>query len=297
MKENEASATAYAVMQGLLYIGKQNLYPGLVAAETIAAGTGILERSEEGRRRLKQLTSPVFRAMVPLMEFFMVPGLTLHYALRKRYIEACVRQAIEAGYTQCVNLGAGFDVLAWRLHKEHPEVNFIEIDHPATSAEKTPALEAMGIGENLKFLDVDFTTQTLLDRVGSMAEFQADRQTVFVCEGVISYLTEEEAGVLLKTLTNLCSAPTRLICTCVVEPSSPENNIGPFLDLYLAIKGESLKWRINPAEVTKFFSQNGFYVAEIASPQDMKSRFIAGALKGKLHLAEYSLVADAESRG
>lgn len=296
MKENKASATAYAVMQGLLHIGRQNRYPGLVSESTIETGTAIMAASAEGNRRLKQLSSPLFNKLVPVMEWMLVPGLTLHYALRKRYIEAAADTAIREGFTQVVNLGAGFDTLAWQLHLDHPDVNFIEIDHPATSAAKAPALRKMGdFGANLHMLEVDFTTQTLADRLGTMPGFEPDQRTLFICEGVISYLTEDEAEVLLRTLNALCTRPPRLVCTCVLPKGAPDDNPGPLLGLYLAIKGESLKWRIAPEQTRAFFESHDFKVLEIASPKDMKARFIAGPIKGTLHMSEYALIADGAS--
>jgi methyltransferase (TIGR00027 family) len=292
MKENEASATAYAVMQGLLHIGRANTYPGLVSAETMETGTKILSASPEGRRRIAQLSSPLMKAAVPLIEWATLPGLTLHYALRKRYIEAAVRAAMAEGVTQVVNLGAGFDTLAWRLHLAHPEVNFIEIDHPATSGVKAPALRQIGtMGDNLHLLEVDFTTQTLADRLGGLSGFKADRPTMFVCEGVITYLTRDEAGVLLQTLNDLCAVPPRLVCTCVVPAGSPDDNIGPFLGIYLKLKGEALKWRIAHEDVGPFFAEHNFDIDEIASPTVIKPRFIEGPLKGTLHRSEYGVIA------
>ena len=39
-----------------------------------------------------------------------------------------VLDAIEDGHTQIVNLGAGLDPLAARLHGDHPDLTFIELD-------------------------------------------------------------------------------------------------------------------------------------------------------------------------
>ncbi|MEQ1870931.1 MAG: class I SAM-dependent methyltransferase, partial [Vicinamibacterales bacterium] len=52
---------------------------------------------------------------------------------------------------------AGFDLLAWRLHRERPEVRFFELDHPATQAPKKRKLDAAG---NLTFLPVDLATDS-----------------------------------------------------------------------------------------------------------------------------------------
>lgn len=293
MKENEASATAYAVLQGLLFLGHQNRYPGLVSPLVMDVGSRILQHSEEGRRRLKQISSSLFATLVPVIERLTVPGLSLHYGLRKRFIEDATRAALAAGYSQVVNLGAGFDTLAWRLHSEFPEVNFIEIDHPATSAAKVPALTSISTpGENLHFLEVDFTKQTLSERLGNFAGFDKGRKTAFICEGVISYLTDAQARQLLQTLTELSPQACRFIGTCVVPMGTEDDNTGPLLNLYLSIKGEGLKWRIDPQEVSGFFQSEGYDVRGVISTKEMKDQFLTAPLQGILHRAEYGVIAD-----
>jgi len=52
----------------------------------------------------------------------MIPGLMIHYVLRKNAIEKFTRNAIQEGAEQIVNLGAGFDSLLYRLAHELPGV-------------------------------------------------------------------------------------------------------------------------------------------------------------------------------
>ncbi len=292
MKENEASATAYAVLQGLLFLGRQNRYPGLVSDEVMDVGCKILQHSAEGQRRLKQISSSLFATLVPVIERLTVPGLSLHYGLRKRFIEDATRAVLADGYTQVVNLGAGFDTLAWRLHLEFPDINFIEIDHPATSAAKVPALASISKpGENLHFLEVDFTKQTLSERLGNFKGFHKDRKTAFICEGVISYLTAEQARELLRTLRELSPQGCRFIGTCVVPMGTVDDNTGPLLNLYLSIKGEGLKWRIAPEEVGSFFTNEDYEILGVIPTKEMKEKFLSSPLQGILHRAEYGVIA------
>ena len=294
MKENEASATAYTVLQGLLYVAGQPRYAGLVPDDAVLAGQQILGSTEEGRKRLRQIDSPLFRTAVPLMETLMVPGLTLHYALRKRFIEDTTRAALADGVTQVINLGAGFDTLVWRLHEAFPDVNFIEIDHPATNAAKASALmEKAATHPRLHMLAVDFTTQTLEDRLGSFEGFDRDRPTLYICEGVMTYLTVPQVTELLRTLTALSEQPPRLVCTCVEPMEAPENNTGPLLGMYLRIKGEAINWRIRHQDVTAFFAERGFSVDEVVTYRSFKERYLAGRDHGTVHGGEYGVIAHA----
>ncbi|MEC9404084.1 MAG: class I SAM-dependent methyltransferase [Pseudomonadota bacterium] len=296
MKENEASATAYAVLQGLLYVGRKPRYKGLVADDVLTAGQTILAATEEGRKRLRQLDSALFRTIVPLMETLLVPGLTLHYALRKRFIEDAVLSAIEAeGVTQVVNLGAGFDTLAWRLHERFPEVNFIEIDHPATGAAKAQALgERMAAAEKLHQLSVDFTRQTLAARLGGFSGFQPERTTLYICEGVMAYLTEEQVTEMLETLVTLSQgAAPWLVCTCVEPLEAPENNTGPLLGTYLRMKGESIHWRIAHGTIKGFLADRGYEMMDLGTVTEFKTRYLSGIDHGVTHGGEYGVLARA----
>src|ERR1051325_4074894 len=56
-------------------------------------------------------------------------------ALRTTAIDTAVRDAIAAGATQLVILGAGYDGRAWRM-SELADVKVFEVDHPATQGDK-----------------------------------------------------------------------------------------------------------------------------------------------------------------
>ncbi|HYM48888.1 MAG TPA: class I SAM-dependent methyltransferase, partial [Burkholderiaceae bacterium] len=74
--------------------------------------------------RLTRTQSPSFRQVLSALEYLTVPGMALHYAVRKLAIEDFVRAGIKAGKQQVVVLAAGFDTLAQRLHQEFSQVRF-----------------------------------------------------------------------------------------------------------------------------------------------------------------------------
>ena len=64
---------------------------------------------------------------------WMLPGQFEAFGHRKAFFEGQVRDAIDAGAKQVLVLGAGYDMIGWRLAPEFPDVQFFEIDHPATA--------------------------------------------------------------------------------------------------------------------------------------------------------------------
>ncbi|WP_375562641.1 class I SAM-dependent methyltransferase [Bernardetia sp. OM2101] len=290
MKEDKASSTAYTVLQGQLLSAINPAYKGLVSEETVIVGKQILNASAEGRKRLKQLNSKVTRFFAPLVEKILMPGITLHYVLRKQFIEDATCEGIKNGATQVVNLGAGFDTLAWRLHKKHPEVNFIEIDHPATNKQKAKALFDKS-PTNLHLLPVDLSQEDTGKTLKNFPSFDSNRKTIFICEGVLMYLTESEVVSLFNTLKNVTNQPINFIFTCVEPIDSPNNNVGVLLRIYLKFKSEPLKWLLEQKNMKAFLDKQNYEINDIAATNQLKKRYLKNIKHGELHHGEYLVFA------
>ena len=298
MKENTASSTAYTVLQGLVYIAKCTSHSYLVPDDMRRLGECVLSASEEGRARLSALEKPTIRLKTGIREFIFLPGITLHYILRKRCIEEKTREAIAAGVTQVISLGAGFDSLAFRLSCEFPEVNFIEIDHPDTQKFKADAFdhaaEAQSGLANVKYLSVDFTHQNIEDRLLSFDPFDRSRPTLFISEGVTMYLTEDEVIHMFASIRNLSGAGTRFVFTAVEPRESPRNNTRLALFLYLKLIGEPIKWSMEGPLLPAFLEKQGCKLDAIDATDDFKKRYMAPGRHPRLHYGEYVAVAHFE---
>ena len=86
----------------------------------------------------------------------------LFIAVRTRFAEDALAEAIENGVRQLVVLGAGLDTYAYRSRTSHP-VRIFEVDHPATQAWKRQRLaeESILVPETLTFAPIDFERETL----------------------------------------------------------------------------------------------------------------------------------------
>lgn len=76
---------------------------------------------------------------------------------------------LKAVVRQAVNLGAGFDSRAYRLHQASPDVRLIEIDLADISILKRHHVESV-LGKNpdwITFVPIDFNTQTLDEVLGN----------------------------------------------------------------------------------------------------------------------------------
>ena len=116
MKEDQASATAYSVLMGIVSVGRLPGMESVVSANALAEAEAMLsatnrEQNRKPRRRLNLVDNPATNRILDVAEHLLIPGMKLQYAIRKRYIEKQVRHAITYGATQVINVGAGFDEL------------------------------------------------------------------------------------------------------------------------------------------------------------------------------------------
>jgi methyltransferase (TIGR00027 family) len=190
-----------------------------------------------------------------------------HYLLRKRWIEAQCRLALQQGVTRVIVMGAGLDTLALRLAPEFPGVEWVEIDHPATQAFKREGLIHVGLPlpANLTLLSVDLSTSPL-----PTALMQDTRATLVVIEGVLMYLHEAEVAALLRDqIRVLSTAPVQLIFSHMVHWPQGRAGFRPsswWVDRWLAWRAEPFQWTMAPQAIVPWLQDLGFEVLQQAEP-------------------------------
>src|SRR5258708_2790911 len=120
MRDNQASSTATLIARSLVLVARDPRHARLVSAIAITTSLACLEA-----QRLNAgwwwgaCARPWFRRAQAWLERLTLPGITLHYALRKRRIAEAVEAAMAGGARQLVVLAAGFDALARRTALRH----------------------------------------------------------------------------------------------------------------------------------------------------------------------------------
>ena len=128
MREDRPSSTATLIAAASVFLDGDPQVRGLVPAGAAALCRRFISSFPMPTRAvIGALCHPALRWLARLAERSTVPGLMLHFMLRKRMIEAAVTEAVFRGASQVVVIGAGFDTLALRLHRSHSAVTFIEI--------------------------------------------------------------------------------------------------------------------------------------------------------------------------
>lgn len=103
---------------------------------------------------------------------------------------------------QVVLLASGLDTRAYRCHW-HPETEVYELDYPEVLSYKAAILETKIPSCNYHLIPADLTQpwkEKLLE-----AGYQPESPSVWLIEGLLMYLLEEQVHVLLGTVSNLSS--------------------------------------------------------------------------------------------
>lgn len=313
MKADNPSATAYLIATSTLFVAADpdagRLIPARAAelSASFIAARSHLARLAQGALRHKRV-----RPFVSAIERLTIPGIQLHYALRKLYLEETARAALahsdHGGIRQIVIFGAGYDTLALRLHETFPTAQFIETDHPATQRRKTHALAAHNDSRlqrpqttNLHFLPVDLTRQQLAATLANFKGYRADAPTLFIAEGLLMYLSQAEVDTLFQTIRESSGAQSRVAFTFMEPQANGRVNFrtrSRAVDAWLNWRGEVFKWGIERTALPLYLRERGFSVREIATDETLRQRYLEPKALAHLPLAtgEYVCVADLDEK-
>ena len=268
MQNDQDSRTALLIAASLVLLDRDPKYSGLISSTSADFCGSVLEtHSSQTRLFLKIIRQGWFRSIAKLIERITIPGILLHYALRKECIALLARSALTNGATQVVVVGAGFDPLSLELLLNFPVAEFWEVDHPATQRQKVRALPKIGT-ERLHFVAVDLST-TGLDTEGLIkSSFDPAQRTFWIAEGLLMYLPPEKVLSLMRTASSLSTPGSQVAFTFMEKQRNSHvrfDSQTKFVDWWLRIRGEPFLWEttrsdlvefIRPWRVIRFFGHN-----------------------------------------
>ncbi len=268
MQHEHASRTALLIAASLVLLHHDPKRSRLVSKTAVDLCAHVLEdHSSQTRLLLKIVQQTWFRPIAKLIERITIPGILLHYALRKKCIRELVRSALAKGVAQVVVLGAGFDPLSSELQREFPTAAFWEIDHPATQRHKVRACSEIGI-ERLHFVATDLSGAALDREPLIKSSFDPTQRTFWIAEGLLMYLTGETVSLLMRTLASL-SAPGSQFAFTFMEKQADRrirfDSQTKLVDWWLSKRGEPFVWGstrdelvdlVRPWQIIRFFDHD-----------------------------------------
>jgi methyltransferase (TIGR00027 family) len=192
------------------------------------------------------------RRMVSVYEAFdwMMPGQFEAFGHRKAFCEHQVREGIGGGATQVLVLGAGYDTMGWRLAPEFADVNFFEIDHPATARLKAKGIEAMGPQDNLRLIKEDLGKQKLVDVLEADDSWDSKM-----------HLPPEAVRDLFNQCAVIAGPGSRIAFTYIATGADSRPDAGRWTGLVLwilKVTGEPWLWSIQPEKLGRFLRDTGW---------------------------------------
>jgi len=255
VQNEKASRTALLIAASLVLLHCDPEHSGLVSKTSADICAQMLEmHSSQTRLLLKILRQGWFRPVAKLIERITIPGILLHYILRKKCIAGLVRSALISGATQVVVIGAGFDPLGFELLQDFRAARFWEIDHPATQRHKLRAFPKIGV-EGLHFVAVDLNA-TALDREALVKSgFDPTQRTCWIAEGLLMYLPPDVVSLLMRTLKSLSAPGSHFAFTFMEKQRDGRirfDSQSKLVDWWLRGRGEPFLWGTTRGELVDF---------------------------------------------
>jgi methyltransferase (TIGR00027 family) len=221
-------------------------------------------------------------------------------AVRTRYIDDRLGEALRRGAEQVVILGAGFDSRAYRI-PGIARARVFEVDHPATQAEKRRRLlRRLGaLPAHVTLVPIDFTTDTL-DAALPRSGYRPDVTTFFILEGVTHYLPAEAVDVLFRYVARTAAVGSQMVFTYIHRGALDGSVRFPRASQTLATVrglGEPYTFGFDPAELSAYAAARGLRLVEDVGAGDYRARYLAPLGREAQPLTEFQRAALVEVVG
>jgi methyltransferase (TIGR00027 family) len=192
-------------------------------------------------------------------------------AIRTRLIDEYIQGAISEGIDAVVNLGAGLDARPYRMDLP-PSLLWIEADYPKMIEFKQSRLAGETPKCNLERVAMDLANLSARREFFKSIDARA-RKILILTEGVVPYLSVEEAGSLaddLKTITHLRYWIADYLSPMVMKFRQRGG---------IAKKTKNAPFKFRPPDWFVFFQDHGWrakeirYLAEEADKLNRKAEF------------------------
>ena len=269
MDNEKPSATA-------LFIAKSQL---LLRTEAVSAARADYYRAfVEAVEQKPWHPNLAYRYWHQFIERLSIPGIYLHYALRKLCIEQIAKEFLDrAQVEQVVVIAGGFDPLLVMLSQHYASTIFLELDHPATQQAKRLALVKLGRPNNLTLIPIDLTKQSISDVLRG-SSFSADKSTLFIAEGITMYLDKVEIKRFFKEIRSCTrNGNSHLLFTYMNKQPSGSiqfESATKLVDCWLWLKNEVFKWGIANSEMARFLSATGYHLVRLCDADYLATQYL-----------------------
>jgi methyltransferase (TIGR00027 family) len=294
MRADRPSSTARLIARSILLAAQRPSYRPLIPAGEPPTLARLLAADAPARWFNFALRHRWAAGALWRVQHLALPGVFLHYLARKRWLERAVVGALAGGAQQLVILGAGFDLLAWRLRLGFPQVLCCELDHPATQRPKAAVLNPAG--PNYSFQPADLAHESPTSALRDVPGFDSQRPTCLVAEGLLMYFPVARVAGLLR---ELAAWPRATLAFTFMAPDAQGRirfrSEHALVSRWLQRVREPFSWGIAPADLAAFLAPLGWRLTALAGAAELRREILAPARLADEPLAEGEYLATAVS--
>jgi methyltransferase (TIGR00027 family) len=205
------------------------------------------------------------------------PGARAGVVVRTRFIDGELEAALADGIGQVAILGAGFDTRAYRIEGVQ-RAQVFEIDEPATLAVKRARMERVlgALPGHVSLVAMDFEHDDLGARLNA-AGLRREARTMFICEGVTSYLTAAGVDATFRRVSALAATGSRLAFTYLDRAALEGRSDLPGARAAIAAvrrAGEPFQFGLDPGDLPAYLADRGLELLEDASTAELAVRYL-----------------------
>jgi methyltransferase (TIGR00027 family) len=214
---------------------------------------------DEGRAMMAMAES------VPRQVGSSAPTENPYLSIRTRFLDDVVVNAIQSGIRQFAILAAGMDARAFRL--EWPEdATVFEVERPDVLSYKETVLNSMDAKAVAKRIVVECDLRDDFRRALRSAGFLESKPTLFITEGLLPYLPNEETVLgLLTSIAGIATPGSMLALDTIGESYLKSPWTQSFLDV---MSKAGVPWQFGTDDPEKLLETAGFTKVLAVQPSE-----------------------------
>jgi methyltransferase (TIGR00027 family) len=178
-----------------------------------------------------------------------------YLSIRTRFLDDVVQNAIQTGIRQFAILAAGMDARAFRLAWPEDATVF-EVERADVLSYKESVLKSVGARAVAKRIVVACDLRDDFSRELQRAGFLDDKPTLFITEGLLPYLPNEETVLRLLTFISGIAAPGSMLALDTVGESYLKS---PWTQSFLDVMAKAgVPWQFGTDDPEKLLERAGF---------------------------------------
>jgi methyltransferase (TIGR00027 family) len=229
--------------------------------------------------RCRPLHDPQLRAW--LMQNRIAAGAYEFMIARTAFFDEVFTQALKAGVSQVVLLGAGYDSRPYRFADQTGRARIFELDGAPTQVRKLDCLRAAGVSipAQVALVAVDFEKDDLASSL-LQAGFRPQQTSLFLWEGVTYYLSAGAVDYMLAFVSSHSPAGSAIAFDYAALSGQALKETGARelrSHLQSQHSNEPIKFGIPADGIGTFLKERGFDAIRHLTAAEMREKYLAGS--------------------